>query len=243
MKRLFVFGCSFTKYIWPTWADIVARNFDLFQNWAQGGGGNMFIANSITECLIRNNIKSGDTVAVMWSNVYRDDIYKDLEWRTPGNVFGHSHYESCDRHLSDERGYLIRDLAIIHSAQSLVEQSGATPIFMCMVPLNNLDQYRNILSADQDVLDLYKQTLEKIKPSFFETIFNSDWKSRGNRQDLHPLPGEHLEYIKMIAPEFTISQETEKWIIKVNEFVNSCAIEHTEWPTNLWTGNKLPKRF
>ncbi len=39
--RLITFGCSFTDYSWPTWADIIARDLDCeYENWAIGGGGN-----------------------------------------------------------------------------------------------------------------------------------------------------------------------------------------------------------
>ena len=43
--RLIVFGCSFTDYAWPTWADIIAYDLGCeYENWAQGGGGNQQIA-------------------------------------------------------------------------------------------------------------------------------------------------------------------------------------------------------
>ena len=32
MNRLFAFGCSLTFYWWPTWADILVREFDHFEN-------------------------------------------------------------------------------------------------------------------------------------------------------------------------------------------------------------------
>ena len=45
MKRLITFGCSFTDYSWPTWADIIALDREVeYENWAIGGGGNQQIA-------------------------------------------------------------------------------------------------------------------------------------------------------------------------------------------------------
>ena len=33
-NRLFTFGCSYTRYNWPTWADIIADDLQIpFQNW------------------------------------------------------------------------------------------------------------------------------------------------------------------------------------------------------------------
>jgi hypothetical protein len=48
MKRFFVFGCSFTKHHWPTWADFIAVNYDEYYNFAQGGC-NTFIMNRMIE--------------------------------------------------------------------------------------------------------------------------------------------------------------------------------------------------
>ena len=46
-KRFFAFGCSFTNYYWPTWADIIGQDSNFYENWAQPGAGNHFIFNSI----------------------------------------------------------------------------------------------------------------------------------------------------------------------------------------------------
>ena len=45
--RLFTFGCSMTKYYYPTWADILGKHWEYFENWAEPGGGNQFIFNSL----------------------------------------------------------------------------------------------------------------------------------------------------------------------------------------------------
>ena len=46
-KRLFVFGCSFTQYRWPTWADIIAKDNPHLEyfNTANSGAGNLYIFN------------------------------------------------------------------------------------------------------------------------------------------------------------------------------------------------------
>ena len=33
--RLFTFGCSFTQYMWPTWADILSKNFNFYESWSE----------------------------------------------------------------------------------------------------------------------------------------------------------------------------------------------------------------
>jgi len=70
MGRLFTFGCSFTSYIWPTWADFVALNFDTHQNWANAGAGNYFISSRLYECNSVNKLTKDDTVLVMFSQYF-----------------------------------------------------------------------------------------------------------------------------------------------------------------------------
>ena len=43
-SRFFAFGCSFTSYYWPTWADIIGQEFsDRYYNLAMCGAGNEFM--------------------------------------------------------------------------------------------------------------------------------------------------------------------------------------------------------
>ena len=82
-NRLFTFGCSFTEYRWPTWANILGQNFDQFENWGQPGGGNTFILNSLMECINRNIIQANDTVIIMWTSIGREDRWvKGRGWVT-----------------------------------------------------------------------------------------------------------------------------------------------------------------
>lgn len=44
MKRFFAFGCSYTSYHWPTWADYVGMSpeFDEAYNFGMAGGASRF---------------------------------------------------------------------------------------------------------------------------------------------------------------------------------------------------------
>lgn len=181
LKRLFTFGCSFTQYQWPTWADILGREFDFFENWGRSGGGNHFVFNSLNECVIRNKLEKNDTVVIMWTNIYREDRYAKNQWITLGNIYGQSQ-EFLDKNFvkySDYRGYLIRDLAFIHASKKILDQIGVKYIFLSMVPISYIDQYNKVEATNvADVISLYKETIDFIRPSIYETIFNCDWTSK-----------------------------------------------------------------
>jgi hypothetical protein len=181
MKRLFTFGCSFTQYGWPTWADILSRQSESYENWGRAGAGNGFIFNSIIECHLRGTFTSDDTVCVMWTNVSREDRYVDNKWVLPGNIYTQSTYDdNFIKQFADTRGYYIRDLALIYSTQQLLKKIGCKYVMLSMVPITNPVQYDSIdISNDiEDLLEYYKSTVSEIRPSVYETVFNNDWCSR-----------------------------------------------------------------
>ena len=70
--NLYTFGCSMTSYSWPTWADILGKEFDYYENWGRGSAGNLYIFESVIECLTKNKITSNDTIIT----VQNDDLLR-----------------------------------------------------------------------------------------------------------------------------------------------------------------------
>lgn len=93
-KRLVVFGCSFTNYGWPTWADIIAiDNPDWgYENWALPGLGNQGIAKRMMFRQYSQGWNSDDIVAVQWTSMIREDRFKDNNWLCNGSVFNSKYY-------------------------------------------------------------------------------------------------------------------------------------------------------
>lgn len=230
MKRLFTFGCSFTQYWrWPTWADALGRQYQQFQNWGMCGAGNSLIFYSLVECHQRNQITADDDVYVMWTNTSREDRYVKDRWHAAGNIYwtdGNDVPLEYILKFACERGYLIRDLTTITAARHLLDHIGCRYRFFSMVPLSRTNDSVGLASnpedtpgEDQDVRNLYQDTLSIIEPSVFETVFNDDWNSRpgivdpnlGTR-DFHPTPVEHVEYLDQVAPGLIEQDATRQWM-------------------------------
>lgn len=261
MRRLFTFGCSFTSYIWPTWADILGREFDFFENWGRPGAGNQFIANSVAEADARNKFTENDTVIVQWSSMMREDRYIEGGWVTPGNVGGEGRRIYGDEFLKkfmSDRGCFIRDLASMHLVDTMLQHKKCNYEFLSMVDINFYgDMYSNYFKEKlkffsqgtkiTEPLDLYSNVVNKIKPSFQKVIFNYDWQSRKelmapstvtgvlHRADSHPIPLEHLEYLQKVLPGYKISNETIEWTKQVNhEVCNFTFYKNTSWNPNMY---------
>jgi hypothetical protein len=91
--RYFIFGCSWTKYYWPTWADIIALATDRpVHNLGRPGIGNMGILCRLAEFDAQYKFTDRDAIIVQWSSWTREDRYKD-HWRFHGNIFNNPFYD------------------------------------------------------------------------------------------------------------------------------------------------------
>lgn len=229
--RLFTFGCSFTRYHrWPTWADILGKQFNYYENWAQEGCGNSFILNSIVEAHQRNSFTSNDKICVMWSGISREDRYVRNKWLGLGNIYwfaGNPLPKEYIKKFTCERGYIIRDLANITLAKNLLDNIGCDYEFMSMVPLdrtthdNDLGENENdnYLDDNSDVFDLYRDTLDSLHPSIYEIVYNFNWvrdsgifDADNDRPDMHPTPKEHLMYLDYVFPDL-INDRAREWAL------------------------------
>lgn len=184
MSRLFAFGCSFTNYRWPTWADILARGFDYSENWGQNGAGNHFIFNSLIECINSNSISKNDTVIIMWSSIGREDRWVNGKgWITPGSIYNQNDYDdNFVKKWACPTGYLIRDLAFVSAARKILDSIGCDWKFLSIVPLEYYDDSAGYddeeFNIENRLHELYKQDIDMIRPSVYESVFNRDWDSR-----------------------------------------------------------------
>lgn len=235
-KRAFFFGCSFTDYYWPTWADIISWEIPNSFKYAKCGAGNFYIYQAVIEAAVTHNIGKDDLVMVMFSNVTREDRYTRAEgWITPGNLFYQDTYdEKFMKKFFCERGYLMRDLTLIEGIDRILKETEADYSLMSMINLDSYDSSERPITHVEDVLLMYKDTLAKVKPSVFEVVFNKDWNNNSERPkynchwspslytDNHPTPKEHLEYLEKTFPSTTFSEHTSKLVRESNWELLQC---------------------
>lgn len=231
--RLFTFGCSFTQWEWPTWADIIHRdNFTGFHNLARCGAGNVYIFVQLMDAIQNKKITADDTVMIMWSSVCREDRYIKGDWLCPGNIFtsGIFSLEFIEK-FYDVDGFYHRDIPLIHATQMILDGIGCKHHIMSMVDIVNHDQYETYDNSSQpnleDLFKTYESSLSRVLPSVHNIIFDYDYnnrliagyKTREGIRICHPTPSEHLEYIEKVLPEYTISDETRAWVASENDKV------------------------
>ncbi len=137
MNRLFVFGCSYTHYLWPTWADLLSVEFDEYQNWGYPGLGNRAIAERVAEAHLKNKFTKDDTVIIQWTTLLRHDWHNEKPinssnpgWQTNGNAFCDKNVRFYSRDWYDkfysERSWTMHTLNHISLVQELLSNIGCS---------------------------------------------------------------------------------------------------------------------
>lgn len=145
MSRLFTFGCSYTSWNWPTWADLLGLDFEEHQNWGHAGLGNRAIAERVSECNIKNKFTSTDKVIVQWSSHLRYDwlnFNHDEPWQTKGSIFSYQNEKVFDKKwietFYDEKALFLHTLHNIELTKGLLESTGCEFHFTSISDINTL---------------------------------------------------------------------------------------------------------
>jgi len=234
-KRIFIFGCSFTNYWWPTWANILHCEMPeaTCYNFGQSGGGNQFISATLVAANQKYKFNQYDLVIPHWSTYCREDRYIQTGWLTPGNIWTQGTYD--DEFLQKyacAKGYLVRDLAIITATMYMLQQLPSDYIMLQAVPATYDSAYFKGQGLEE-VVELYSNVLNSMLPSLWDLVCpldnggNKYWvngheyynKHHNNGkgamyQDYHPNPLRYLDYLEKLG--FDISQPTRELTAKYN---------------------------
>ena len=164
---------------------------------------------------------------------------------TPGNIYRQKIYDEqfVDK-FCDPTGYLVRDCALIDNTKKYLEQIGCKHHFLTMldIPLDGSDAFHELGFKEQQVAQLYHQTLKFIKPSAINVVADGDWdnvpeypdKFNGTRQDRHPLPMEHIKYLETVLPEYPISDTTKTLFDNIQQEVLDSGLKVDDTRLSRW---------
>lgn len=212
-KRIFAFGCSFTSWYYPTWANIIHQcipDVSMF-NFGQGGAGNSFISNRMTQANRTYNFCETDLVMVMWSTLCREDRYYDHRWRTVGNVFSQTEYkEDFVKKYCDPLGYLIKDLSTIDLATSYMKNLPCDYFDLLTVSFD----YQIVDKDDpvyKNVMHTYRNLISRFTAPSMNTVIQDSHERLTYTQngkmitDNHPTPKTYAYYLSEIGFPLTQS--------------------------------------
>ena len=242
-KRIFTFGCSFTHYLWATWANILGVEFPNaeFRNFGRSGAGNSYIFNMVQQADSMYNFTHEDLVIVQWTNVCREDRYLPQKdgWLVPGNIYSQGEYnEEFIKEYFSEMGSYIKDFALMNATREHLKHKTQWHFLQMLDIIDFTDQWdltRRTQHHDsiKKLAFVYKETLESILPSFYSVLFrnNIDNKFKSDKnivnknfQDGHPHVLEHYNYLKSVfkhkwrdETDQAVAESFKLWVKKMND--------------------------
>lgn len=237
-KRFFAFGCSYTDYVWPTWADIIGVNFDVYENYGRGGASNLYILQKFLEANDTYKFNENDFIVVMFTGFGRFSYFKNGKMQTDGEIRSYF-YNTQKMGTPDESigkfidgGVWSEDLGVTNSFISANTIKNLLTYINCSYELHlSIDNthfikepHRFFLAEESlyfaerfyDVLDVKTSVDEFLK----STYSNDDYYVFGdNGRDGHPTIQMHADYAKKYFPQYYthlsdnfVNEEKEKMI-------------------------------
>jgi hypothetical protein len=212
MKRLFTFGCSYTQFQWPTWADFIGTTYDYYENWGKAGSGNHIIASKLYECHYVNNINKDDTVLIMLSSCDRFDyIDNNSKWCTGGNIYGENHtlYGYFTEKAWNQENSLYNTWYNVKTIITLLDSIGCNYKIMKGFDFFSIDGNKELF--DKGILNFKR--IVNIK-NYFDSLSLGEsmaefhnkntitYKFSNGEEDGHPTITVHHEWVKQNMPEY-----------------------------------------
>tara|TARA_B100001057_G_scaffold196044_2_gene196782 strand:+ start:6938 stop:7771 length:834 start_codon:yes stop_codon:yes gene_type:complete len=242
---LYTFGCSLTRYHWPTWADILGQSFENgFRNWANRGAGNRQILERLTECFTKTHFQANDVIIVQWTDHHRFDFHKwdqDIieSWYPGGNVFTNTHSDQLKFHVIDkvwnEYSFMMHTFNYITLARALVKGCPAKVLFILGQDMREQVQ---TLRGDKNLLDIYENLFRDnifIEGDLFNYVVEKyDTRLKFKHTipgqlddekvlDQHPTPVMHYQFLRdKVQPKLGGIQIDHDFAVKMEEAVRGC---------------------
>ena len=237
MRRLFTFGCSFTQWNWPTWADILSKNYDYHENWGISGTGNRAMAHRISECVLKNTFTDNDTIIVQWTDYHRFDqhisgLFPETSWRLGGSIFIKEKEIQYIKDTWKEDSYIYDALTLINLTEALLKTTPARVIFISRtdmaVDLDNfpgLEFLLPVLDSELWVGEPIQSFVDGLsyngKPMMVKDAIMFGVPVSRPVMDLHPLPSHYLAWLKHTFPDQQFDEQFVEQADRVLESIKS----------------------
>jgi len=192
------YGCSFTKYNWPTYADILGEEA-VVKNQGNSGSGNEQIFYHLLSDLRDGRITEDSTVICQWSGSNRFQyLTKNNTWIGDGNIF------------LPQNKKIYKKIKSFYNPQYELEKSRNLILATKNILQNYVKKYL-FLSMPKLIEHTYHSTefdnLKQKYVGYYTFTKNCDWYYYPNYvyEDTHPTVLQHLNIAKKICRYLNIS--------------------------------------
>lgn len=193
--RIVTYGCSFTRYIYPTYADILAQEIPV-DNRAFPGSGNERIFYNIMHDYHSGILSKYNLVVVQWSAEHRFDYLNNNDtWIGNGPITSPDNEHIWNR-INKWYNFDYESIKTFNYAvciKHLLEAVNPNVYYLSMTDIANTAKQQKINLDFVNINDM-----RSVYPGGYE-FDNVDWK-----KDNHPTVLEHLDIANKISSKFDL---------------------------------------
>lgn len=233
-NRLFAFGCSLTRYMYPTYADILGQHYDNAEyiNLAKPGSGSIVLMSRLTQAHRYFKFNKDDLIVIMYPSFTREDRFLKYHWECWGNVFTSGTFDyNFLRKYGDVTHYMLRDLASVDLIRTFLKTLDSNVVELMSVDHQGLDPME--LELDEHQIKNHKTLQERYHDLFqgfpidytswldsIKTSHNSFGVRYDNMIDSHPKPTIALQYLQALG--FQINKKAIDFAHYQDEQISYC---------------------
>lgn len=229
-SRLVTGGCSFTDYMWHTWADYLGSSFGDYLNVGQAGSDNANIARNII-----GEARANDTVVILWSGWNRQLKWDPNGHPVPKNEKNHWQYsyERWDKNwlvnFYDPNERLASSLDYVRMVDLHSKVNGYIAYHFSAFPWKLGEIEKNPPRHFDFIFDQYDIDNNFLLATDMETYqkengFDKIIPTEYNKGDRHPSPLCHYRYLKDII--------IKNLNLDINLDIDSMVMDHQESTLN-----------
>lgn len=219
MSRLIFFGCSYTQYGWPTWANVIGYDQGVeYHNFGVAGLGNVGILHRLIEADKKLKFQPEDKIFILWSSWSREDRVRNQNWVAAGSVFNANNPEYNNYYIKRYWSY-DNDIVKNATAIQIANQMYSKNIFWqgSAFEFGTNEAYiTKFTPQSKKLADFYLNMLPKIPVYSFE---QTETKPFGIIVDCHPDPLTHMKIVEeWIYPqlEYVLKDSTKELFSELN---------------------------
>jgi len=230
MKRLFTFGCSYTNWCWPTWADYIGINFQEYYNLADSGCDNKNILFNVLQADKTHKFTKDDTIIVMFTSFNRCSYFKNYELYNVGDVVKAQDNHPMTNKYPYEAG--IYDSWIsANSIKTIFDTKDLNYQFIQAMPYDFMWKNHKVLNTRTDIK--YSTLVKDYNESLYVKISLDEWARKkydfdseqvvwqdNGMNDGHPTMKMHLDFVKAFFPQYYTEKATDFYDLNVKHFTD-----------------------
>lgn len=221
--RIFTFGCSYTRWYWPTWADIMQRSNPEIEivNLGKPAIGNVRIAYRVQEMHLNGTIQPDDIILINWTSWHREDRFVNGNWANQGNIFNARDFGQrfVRKYWSPTHDVIKNSSAIISTNQMFDIAYNGT-----MIKIGNTENYDGSLIPDglsysdhEEAMRVYFDNLPPIIR--FPNEYNSMFSDKST--DAHPDVKCHAVFYEMIREQLSwLNPHDADWVEQTQDSIS-----------------------